>query len=105
MKQENATVADRAAGAETIAARAVALAKEKGVDITQCVWDMGEDLTHEYAHRLDLFTETNTARIYFSDLELTALQNDARRMRTEDRLNNAIDKLVTRTPSPTYAFR
>lgn len=103
MRQEGNTGSERTAGAEMISSWAVAIAKEKGVAITQCVWDMGDDVSHEYAHRLDLFADTGTVRVYFRDLELTSSKNDARRKRTEDKLKSAIDKLVKRTPSPTYA--
>lgn len=96
---------DRLAGADAISKKAVAIGAESGVTITDCVWDIGEDLGHEYAHRLDLFAETKTVRLYFSELELTTSGNEARKKRAEERLRNAIAQLSPRPHSPTYAFR
>lgn len=96
---------DRLAGAASISQRAIAIGAENGIAVTECVWDMGEDLGHEYAHRLDLFTEKKTVRLYFPDLDLTTADNDARKERTEDRLRRAIAQLSTVQPSPTYPFR
>lgn len=96
---------DRLTGAEAISQKAIEIGAALGVVINRCVWDMGEDFTHEYAHRLDLFAETKTVRLYFSDLELTTSGNEARARRMEDRLQNAVAQLVTRAPSPTYSYR
>ncbi|MGH8809779.1 MAG: hypothetical protein ACREX0_18045 [Noviherbaspirillum sp.] len=105
MNQQRDTTIDRLAGAEAISAKARAIGMENGVLISDCVWDIGEDFTHQHAHRLDLFTATNTVRLYFPDLELTTSGNDARKKRTEDRLSSAIAQLAPRSPAPTYAYR
>jgi hypothetical protein len=102
MNHECGMKIDRLAGAEAISAKAIAIGNEDGVVISRCVWDIGEDFGHEHAHRLDLFTETKTVRLYFPDVELTTTGNIARAKRTEDRLRNAIAQLVPRSPSPTY---
>lgn len=95
----------REAGAAVIAARARAIAREHGIGIEKCVWDTGEDVTHEYAHRLDLSTKTSTVRLYLCDLELTAWNCEMRRKRTEHRLQSAISQLLPRSPEPTYSYR
>jgi hypothetical protein len=102
MDQESNINIDRLAGAEAISAKAIAIGKENGVVIFQADWDIGKDLTHQYAHRLDLFTATNTVRLYFPDVELTTSGNAAREKRTKDRLQDAIARLLPRQPSPTY---
>jgi allophanate hydrolase subunit 1 len=105
MDDENRLNAQRLAGADAISAKAVAIGAELGVPITECVWDIGQDLTHEHAHRLDLVTAAKSVRLYFRDRELTA-QDDASCMkRVEDRLRRAIAQLLSRPPEPTYAFR
>lgn len=96
---------DRLAGAEAISAKAVAVGAELGVAVSHCVWDMGSDLSHEYAHRLDINTTTNTVRLYFSDRDLTTSGNGSRKERVEDRLHRAITQLVTRVPARTYMQR
>ena len=96
---------DRLASANALSARAMAIGVEQGVVIAECVWDIGADLGHEYAHRLDISTATNTVRLYFSDLDVTASDNECRKSRTEDRLQRAISQLVTRAPAPTYTYR
>jgi hypothetical protein len=93
---------DRAACAEAISAKAIAIGMEGGVAIDRAVWDIGGDIAHQYAHRLDLFTETDTVRVYFSDLELTTTGNSAREKRMTDRLQGAIARLLPRQHSPTY---
>lgn len=96
---------DRSAGAEAISQKAIAIAADSGVTIIKCIWDLGEDLGHEYAHRLELSTEAKTVRLYFPDLELTTTDSESRKKRTDDRLRNAIAQLSARPPSPTYAYR
>lgn len=104
MCQESMPASDRQAAADAITLRAMAIGKERGVDITRCVWEIGEDLTHAHAHCLDICTETKLVRIYFPDVELMARESESRKRRTEERLNNAIAQLLPRVPSPTYAF-
>lgn len=105
MNQEQDMNARRLAGAEAIVAKAIALAKESGIEIERCVWDIGEDLNHEHAHRLDLFTKEKTVRLYFPDLELTAFEHGMRKKRTEDRLKGAVAQLLPNSPAETYSFR
>lgn len=95
----------RQAGADAIAARAVALGAESEVIITKCVWDFGQDYRLAHAHRLDLFTDTGSVRLYFPDAELTGADNVARARRTEERLRSAVAQLVARPPAQTYSFR
>lgn len=94
---------DRQAGADAISAKAIAIGMEHGVVISKCVWDLGQDYTLQHAHRLDLFTETKTVRLYFPDVELTTTGNEGRAKRTENRLQSAIVQLLSLTPSPTYS--
>lgn len=101
----NATNIERSNGAAAISAQAVALASTLDVDLVECVWDIGADLTHEHAHRLDLITVAKSVRVYFRDLELTTTGNPSRAKRTEERLQRAIVQLQQRTPAPTYGYR
>lgn len=96
---------DRLAGSDAISAKAIAIGTELDVVISRCVWDLGADLGHEYAHRLDLGTATDTVRLYFSDLDLTTPDSESRSERTADRLRRAIAQLIARTPSSTYPFQ
>jgi hypothetical protein len=96
---------DRLAGAEAISAKAKAIATQHGVSITECVWDIGDDLGHEHAHRLELITAAKSVRVYFPDLELTTSGNESRKKKTEDRLHRAIAQLVSHVPLPTYAYQ
>jgi hypothetical protein len=104
MNKESDIRIDRSAGADAISAKAIAIGIEYGVVISECVWDMGEDLGHEHAHRLDLVTATKTVRLYFPDLDLTTAGNESREERIDDRLRRAIGQLVSRSPSPTYTY-
>lgn len=94
---------DRLAGAEAISARAREIGAENGVVISECVWDIGQSIELQHAHRLDISTATKTVRLYFPDLELSTSGNGVRKKRTEDRLRDAIAQLMPRSPSPTYA--
>ena len=105
MNKESNMGIDRLAGAEAISAKAIAIGLEHDVLISECVWDIGEDLGHEHAHRLDLITATKTVQLYFPDLELTTSGNESRTKRTEDRLQRAVAQLLTRPPSPTYTYQ
>lgn len=100
-----ATPLERSNGAAAISAKAVALAVALEVELVECVWDIGADLTHEHAHRLDLITAAKSVRVYFPDLELTSSGNASRTKRIEERLQRAIVQLQQRTPAPTYGFR
>ena len=103
MNNANDMRTDRLAGAEAISVKARSIAREKSVVLSECAWDIGEDLQHEHAHRLELITPTMVVRVYFSDRDLTTSANNAyRRGMTEDRLSRAVAQLVSRTPSPTY---
>jgi hypothetical protein len=105
MKNDSDTRIDRLAGADAISAKALAIGSELDVVVSECVWDIGSDVGHEYAHRLDLGTLTNKVRLYFSDLDLRIAGNESRKGRVEDRLHRAIAQLIARTPSPTYTYR
>jgi len=104
MKQQSIGI-DRLVGAEILSAKAKAIGNELGAAILDCVWNIGDDLEHEHAHRLELITATKTVRLYFPDLELTTSDKPSRTMRSENRLRQAVSQLVARAPSPTYAFR
>jgi hypothetical protein len=104
MNNDGNVTIDRSAGADAISAMAVAIGLEHGVAISECVWDIGDDVAHEHAHRLDLITATKTVRLYFPDLELTTSGNEYRRKRTEDRLRRAVAQLVSHSPVPTYTY-
>lgn len=105
MNQENNSGVERLAGAEAISAKAVTIASEHGVAISECIWDIGEDVSHPHAHRLDLVTAAKTVRLYFPDLELTASVSESRAKRTEDRLQRAIAQLLPSPPSATYTYQ
>jgi len=105
MNKESNMRIDRQAGAEAISAKAIAIGMEHDVVISECVWDMGDDLGHEHAHRLDLVTSTKTVRLYFRDLELTTSGNESRTKRAEDRLRRAVAQLLSRAPLPTYTYQ
>jgi hypothetical protein len=105
MDKESNMMNDRLAGAEAISAKAIAIGMEHDVVIAECVWDIGEDLGHAHAHRLDLITATKTVRLYFPDLELTTSANASRAKRTEDRLQSAIAQMLSRPPLPTYTYQ
>lgn len=96
---------DRQAGADAISARAIAIALAQGVQISECSWDIGTDLTHEHAHRLELVTAAKTVRVYFPDPELCTSGHPMRSKRTEERLQRAIAQLLPHIPQPTYAYR
>jgi len=105
MTNDNDKTTVRLDGAEAISAKAMAIGRERGVLISECVWDIGEDLAHEHAHRLDLVTPSKMVRLYFPDLALTAPANESRTKRIEDRLCRAVAQLVPHRPLPTYAYR
>ena len=100
-----ATPLERSNGAAAISAKAMTLAAALEVELVECVWDIGADLTHEHAHRLDLITAAKSVRVYFPDLELTSSGNASRTKRIEELLQRAIVPLQQRTPAPTYGFR
>ena len=105
MHNDSNTAIDRLAGAEAISAKAIAIALDNDVLISECVWDIGEDLGHPHAHRLDLATATKTVRLYFPDLELTTSGHEARTKRTEERLRRAVAQLFSLPPVPTYTYQ
>ncbi|OGB25465.1 MAG: hypothetical protein A3I66_15585 [Burkholderiales bacterium RIFCSPLOWO2_02_FULL_57_36] len=103
MNQEVSMKIDRLVGAEVISARAREIGVENGVVISECVWDIGQSIELQHAHRLDLSTASKTVRIYFPDQELSTSGNEVRKKRTDDRLRGAIAQLLPRSPAPTYA--
>lgn len=102
MNLESGTQVNRLQGADILSAKAIAIALERNVVITQCVWDLGEDVGHEHAHRLDIVTATKAVRMYFPDRALLTAGNEYQRERTEDRISRAVAQLVLHAPSPTY---
>jgi hypothetical protein len=94
----------RMPGAEAISARIKTIGREAGLDVERCEWDIGEDFGHTYAHRLDVFAQSGTVRLYFTDLELMTSNNEARRRKTETTLQNAISQLASASRAPTYNF-
>jgi len=105
MDQDGNTKIDRQVGAEAISARAIAIGRENGVVISKCVWDLGKDFKLQHAHQLDLSTEAKTVRLYFPDVELTTVDNEARTKRVEQRLHSAVAQLLSRPASATYTYR
>lgn len=97
--------AERQEAAEAISRMEKAIGMEKGIIIERCSWDLGQDFAHEYAHRLELFTEQRSVRIYLSDAELMRSGNAVRQKHTERRLADSIDQLLVHVPAPTYAFK
>jgi len=105
MNNESSMNIDRLAGADAIAAKAVTIGTELDVIVSECVWDIGADFGHEYAHRLDVGTVSHKVRLYFSDLDLRTSNNESRKKRVDDRLHRAIAQIIARTPSSTYTYR
>jgi len=101
--QEMQTI--RLAGANAISSSAIAFGVESGIAIEKCNWDIGEDLSHQHAHRLDLFTASKTVRLYFPDIELTRSEDIIRKKRIDTRLKSAIAQLIPYVPASTYTFR
>jgi len=99
------TVIERNVGTAAIAAQANELAAAAGVQIVDAVWDIGDDLTHEHAHRLDLVTADKSVRLYFTEPEVTTSGHAMRSKRVTERLQRAIAQLLQRTPAATYTFR
>lgn len=95
----------RLTGMDVINSRAIALGKENGVLIERCTWDISEDQSHEYAHRLDLFTDLKTVRLYFPEIELMKSEDVSRKKRIDARLKSAIAQLIPYVPASTYAFQ
>lgn len=98
------TIIERSAGAAAISAKALVIAQALEVEIADCVWDIGADLTHEHAHRLELVTAAKSVRVYFRELELTTSDNASRSKRIDERLQRAIAQLQQRAPAPTYGY-
>ena len=96
---------ERSLGAAAIAAQASTLAAAAGVLIVETVWDIGTDLTHEHAHRLDLLTADKSGRLYFTDPELSTSGHAMRSKRVTERLQRAIAQLLQHTPAATYTYR
>jgi hypothetical protein len=94
---------DRSSGANAISAFAKEIGMEHGIEISSCIWDMGQDIEHQHAHRVDISTSLKTVRLYFNELELTTTGNSARENRIKQRLRSAIAQLLPRSPVPTYA--
>ena len=103
MDQDHKATINRQAGAEAISARAIAIGSEIGAIIVKCDWDLGSDSRLQHAHRLDLFTDAKSVRLYFPDVELTTTGNAARTKRTEERLRSAIAQLLSLSRAPTYS--
>lgn len=99
------TIVERNVGANAILIQANALAFAQNVQLIDCIWDIGTDLTHEHAHRLDLITREKSVRVYFRELELTTNGHTSRSKRVTERLQRAIAQLMQRTPAPTYSYR
>ena len=99
------TVIERNDGAAAISAKALQLGVEQGVQIVECVWDIGDDLTHEHAHRLELVGADKSVRVYFRELELTSTGNAGRSKRVQERLQRAIEQMRPPAPAPTYSYR
>jgi hypothetical protein len=105
MQQNHHASINRQAGADALSAKAIAIGQEKGLSIVKCEWDLGQDFGLQHAHRLDLFTETKTVRVYFPDLELSTTGIESRLKRSEERLRSAVAQLLSVPPAPTYSFR
>jgi hypothetical protein len=97
------TKIDRLKGADIISSSAREIGMQNDLVLSECIWEIGDDIGHEYAHRLDLCTAVKSVRLYFSELELTSLLNISRKNRINERLRSAIAQLLPRTPANTYA--
>lgn len=105
MNENQEVIISYRTGVDVINSRAVAIGKESGVFIERCIWDVSEDLSHEYAHRLDLFTDLKKVRLYFPDIEVTKAGDANRKKRIDARLKSAIAQLIPHVPASTYTFR
>lgn len=105
MNENQEAIISRLPGVDVINSRAIAFGKKSGVLIERCIWDISEDLSHEYAHRLDLFTDLKTVRLYFPDIELTKSEDVTRKKRIDARLKSAIAQLIPHVPASTYTFQ
>jgi hypothetical protein len=105
MNEDQEMKISRLAGANAISSSAIAFGEASGLTIEKCSWDIGEDLSHEHAHRLDLFTASKTVRLYFPDIELTRSEDIIRKKRIDTRLRSAIAQLIPHVPASTYTFR
>jgi len=103
MDENKKAETDRQAGAEAISATAIAIGNEIGAVIVNCIWDLGTDSRLMHAHRLDLFTDTKSVRLFFADVELTTTGNVARAKRIEERLRTAMAQLLSLPRAPTYS--
>jgi hypothetical protein len=99
----NNTKIDRLKGADIISSSAREIGLQSDVVLSECVWEIGEDIGHEFAHRLDLCTAAKSVRLYFSELDLTTLLTPSRKNRINERLRSAIAQLLPRIPARTYA--
>jgi hypothetical protein len=94
----------RQAGIRIIEERATAIAKSHDIEISNCVWEFGQDLGSTYAHRLDVISGGAAVRLYFSELEVVGQDNANRMERVGFRLSRAIAQLVTKPHDPTYSL-
>lgn len=104
MNENQDVTSNRMTGAESISCSAIAMGKESGLTLEKCTWDIGEDISHAHAHRLDLFTELKSVRLYFPDIDLTKSGDLSRKKGIDARLKSAIAQLVPHVPAATYAF-
>lgn len=105
MSENQEVIINRLSSVDVINSRAIAIGKESGVVIERCIWDISEDLSHEYAHRLDLFTDLKTVRLYFPDIELRKPEDVNRKKRIDARLKSGIAQLIPHVPASTYTFQ
>lgn len=105
MSENQEVIISHRSGVDVINSRAITIGKESGVLIEKCIWDISEDLSHEYAHRLDLFTDLKKVRLYFPDIELTKPEDASRKKRIDARLKSAIAQLIPHVPASTYTFQ
>jgi len=96
---------DRQVGADAISARAIAIALAQGVQISETTWDIGTDLTHEHAHRLELVTLAKRFASTFPIRNSAPAVTPCAAKETEERLQRAIAQLLPHVPQPTYAYR
>jgi hypothetical protein len=94
----------RQAGIRIIEERATQIAKSHDIEISNCVWEFGQDLGSTYAHRLDVISGQAAVRLYFSELEVVGQDNANRMERVGFRLSRAIAQLVSKPHDPTYSL-
>lgn len=83
----------RLIAAMTIEDRVVELARQAGIRVSDCGWNLGQGMDHPGPHRLDIHVGNRTVHVYFTDLELAAYRGTVKLYGTDIKLMRVIDRL------------